>query len=136
MQELNVWAIVSSLNQISNFSSNSQMAIYLESLSSMVHFSFNHVKELELSHICAKRQVKAKGRFFPEGFEIYCMVCTICGEDCLGQTKDFRKRMNNHKSDIRGTPTADILGVYKHIHYCQLQKYNTFRDPLFVSYHF
>ena len=26
---LNVWAIVSSLNQISNFSSNSQMAIYL-----------------------------------------------------------------------------------------------------------
>ena len=52
------------------------------------------------------------------------MVCTICGED-------FRKRMNNHKSDIRGTPTAETLGVDKHIHYCQLQKYNTFRDPLF-----
>ena len=47
MQELNVWAIVSSLNQISNFSSKSKMAIYLESLSSMVHFPFNHVKELE-----------------------------------------------------------------------------------------
>ena len=40
------------------------MAIYLESLSSMVHFPFNHVKELELSHTCAKRQVKVWGRFF------------------------------------------------------------------------
>ena len=59
------------------------------------------------------------------------MVCTICGEDYVGQTKDFRKGMNNHKSDIRGTPTAETLGVDKHIHYCQLQKYNTFRDPLF-----
>ena len=61
------------------------------------------------------------------------MVCTICGEDYIGQTKDFRKRMNNHKSDISGTPTADTLGVDKHIHYCQLQKYNTctFSDPLF-----
>ena len=62
---------------------------------------------------------------------LYYMVCTICGEDYVGQTKDFRKRMNNHKSDIRGTPTAETLGVDKHIHYCQLQKYNTFRDPLF-----
>ena len=40
------------------------MAIYLESLSSMVYFPFNHVKELELSHNCAKPQVKAWGRFF------------------------------------------------------------------------
>ena len=39
------------------------MAIYLESLSSMVHFPFNHMKELELSYNCAKRQVKAWGRF-------------------------------------------------------------------------
>ena len=54
-------ATVSSLNQISNFSSNLQMAIYLESLPSMVHFPFNHVKELELSHNCAKWQVKAWG---------------------------------------------------------------------------
>ena len=30
----------------------------------MVRFPFNHVKELKLSHICAKRQVKAWGRFF------------------------------------------------------------------------
>ena len=64
MYELNVWAIVSSLNQISNFSSNSQMAIYLESLSSMVHFPFNHVKVLELSHDCAKRKIEAWDRFF------------------------------------------------------------------------
>ena len=62
--ELNVWAIVSSLNQTSNFSSNSQMAVYLESLSSMIHFPFNHVKELDLSHNCAKRKVEAWGRFF------------------------------------------------------------------------
>ena len=27
-------------------------------------FPFNHVKELELSHNCAKLQVKAWGRFF------------------------------------------------------------------------
>ena len=47
------------LNQISNFSSNSKMAIYLESLSDMVHFRFNHVKELDVSHNCAKRQGKA-----------------------------------------------------------------------------
>ena len=56
--------MVSSLNQISNFSLNSQIAIYLESLLSMVHFPFNRVKELEVSHNCAKRQVKAWGRFF------------------------------------------------------------------------
>ena len=52
------------LNQKPNLSSNSQMAIYLESLSSMVHFPFNHVKELELSNNCAKLQVKTWGRFF------------------------------------------------------------------------
>ena len=63
MLELNVWAIASSLNQISNFSSNSQMAIYLESLACMVHFPFNHMNELELSYNCAKRHVKAWGRF-------------------------------------------------------------------------
>ena len=62
---------------------------------------------------------------------LYYMVCTICGEDYIGQTKDFRKRRNNHKSDIRGTPTPHTLSVDKHIHYCQLQRYNTFRDPLF-----
>ena len=54
----------SSLNQISNFSSNSKMAIYLESLSSLVHFPFNHVKELELSHNCAKRKSKLGADFF------------------------------------------------------------------------
>ena len=27
-------------------------------------FPFNHVKELELSHNCAKRQIKSWGRFF------------------------------------------------------------------------
>ena len=48
----------------------------------------------------------------------------------------FRKRMNNHKSDIRGTPTAETLGVDKHIHYCQLQKYNTSGTHFSVSYHF
>ena len=64
MQELNVWAIVSSLKQLSNFLSNSKMAIYLESLWSMVHFHFNRVKELELSHDSAKRQVKAWDIFF------------------------------------------------------------------------
>ena len=62
---------------------------------------------------------------------LYYMICTICGEDYVGQTKDFRKCMNNHKSDIRGTPAADTLGADKHIHYCQLQKYSTFGDPLF-----
>ena len=40
------------------------MAIYLENLSSMGHFPFNHVKELEINHNCPKRQVKAWGRFF------------------------------------------------------------------------
>ena len=40
------------------------MAIYLESLSSMVHFPFNYVKELELSHNCAKRKVRVSGRLF------------------------------------------------------------------------
>ena len=58
-----MWAIVSSLNQISNVSSNSQIAIYLESLSNMVDFPFSHVKELELSHNGAKRQVKLGADF-------------------------------------------------------------------------
>ena len=59
MSELNFWTIVSSLNQISNFSSNSQMA----SLVCMVHFPFNHVNEFELSYNCAKQHVKAWARF-------------------------------------------------------------------------
>ena len=64
MQELHLSVIAPSLNQTSNFLSNLQMAIYLESLSSIVHFPFNYVKELELSHNCAKRQVKAWADFF------------------------------------------------------------------------
>ena len=64
MSEVNVWAIVFSLNQILNVLPNSQMVIYLGSLSSMAHFPFNQVKELDISHNCAKRQVKAWGRFF------------------------------------------------------------------------
>ena len=30
------------------------------------------------------------------------MTCTICGKDYVGQTNDFRKRMNNHnrKNDL------------------------------------
>ena len=39
------------------------MAIYHESLSSMVHFPVNHVKELELSDNCAKQKVNGWGRF-------------------------------------------------------------------------
>ena len=62
--QLNFWALVSSLNQISNFSSNSQKAIYLESLSSMVHFLFNHVKELGLGHNCANGKSKLGADFF------------------------------------------------------------------------
>ena len=48
---------------MSSFSSNSQMAIYLESLACMVHFPFNHMNELELSYDFAKQHVKAWGRF-------------------------------------------------------------------------
>ena len=46
---------------------------------------------------------------------------------------DKRLQKAHEQSQIRyrGTPTADTLGVDKHIHYCQLQKYNTFKDPLF-----
>ena len=93
--------------------------------------------------LCTEDNLKIAGKIFsPAGrllFTIkYNFTCKIknilyciCGEDYVGQTKDFRKWMNNHKSDIRGPPTADTLGVDKHIHYCQLQTYNTFRDPLF-----
>ena len=42
---------------------------------------------------------------------LYYMTCTICGQDYVGQINDFRKRMNNHKSDIRGTPTKDTILV-------------------------
>ena len=45
------------------------MAIYLNSLSSMVHFSFNHVKELELSHNSAKRKSKLGEDFFYSDLE-------------------------------------------------------------------
>ena len=46
---------------------------------------------------------------------------------------DKRLQKAHEQSQIRykGYPTAETLGVDKHIHYCQLQKYNTFRDPLF-----
>ena len=47
-----------------------------------------------------------KHEFSCKSTNILCyMTCTICGKDYVGQTKDFRKRMNNHKSDIRGTPS-------------------------------
>ena len=80
---------------------------------------------------------------------LYYMTCTICGKDYVGQTNDFRKRinnhksdisgqtndfrkrMNNHKSDIRGTPTKDTIPVDKRIHYCQLNTHQTFKDPYF-----
>ena len=39
--------------------------------------------------------------------------------------------MNNHKSDIRGTPTIETLAIDKHIHFCQLEKYQSFKDPYF-----
>ena len=38
---------------------------------------------------------------------LYYMVCTICGEDYVGQTKDFRKWMNNNKSDSL-LPTSNL----------------------------
>ena len=60
---------------------------------------------------------------------LYYMTCTICGKDYVGHTKDFRKRMN--KSDTRGTPNEETLAIDKHIHYCQLEKYQTFVDPFF-----
>ena len=62
---------------------------------------------------------------------LYYMTCTICGKDYVRQTKDFRKRMDHHKSDIRGTPNEETLSIDKHIHYCQLQKYQTFVVPFF-----
>ena len=60
---------------------------------------------------------------------LYYMTCTICGKDYVGQTNDFRKRINNHKSDIRGTPTEDTIPVDEHIHHCQLNTHQTFKDP-------
>ena len=62
---------------------------------------------------------------------LFYMTCTICGKAYVGQTKDLIKRMNNHKSDIRGTPTTEILAIDKHIHFCQLEKYQSFKDPYF-----
>ena len=62
---------------------------------------------------------------------LYYMTCTICGKDCVGQTNDFRKRMNSHKSDIRGTPTKHTIPVDEHIYYCQLNTHQTFKDPFF-----
>ena len=32
---------------------------------------------------------------------LHYMVRTMCGKDYARQTKDFKKRMNNHKSDMR-----------------------------------
>ena len=61
---------------------------------------------------------------------LYYMVCTICDEDYVGHTKASESVWALKKSDIRGKPTADTLGVDKHMHFCQLQKYNNFRDPL------
>ena len=62
---------------------------------------------------------------------LYYMTCTICGKDYVGQTNGFRKRMNNDKSDIRGTPAKDTIPVDEHIHYCQLNTHQTFKDLYF-----
>ena len=55
----------------------------------------------------------------------------MCVKDYVGQTNDLRKRMNNHKSYIRGTPTKDTILVEEGIHYCQLNTHQTFKDPYF-----
>ena len=47
------------------------MAIYLESLACIVHFPFNHMNELGLSYNCAKRHVKAWGRF------VSAVICNL-----------------------------------------------------------
>ena len=39
--------------------------------------------------------------------------------------------MNDHKSDIRETPTKDTIPVDEHIHYCQLNTHQTLKDPYF-----
>ena len=62
---------------------------------------------------------------------LYYMTCTIYGKDYVGQTNDFRKRMNSHKSVIMGTPTKNTVLVDEHIHYCQLNTHQTFKDPYF-----
>ena len=36
-----------------------------------MHFPFNLVKELELSHVCAKGQVQSSDRLFHSDFKIY-----------------------------------------------------------------
>ena len=39
--------------------------------------------------------------------------------------------MNNHKSDISWTSTIESLAIDKHIHFCQLKKYQSFKDSYF-----
>ena len=53
---------------------------------------------------------------------VYCVTCSVCGMQYLGQTENLRKQLNNHKSCIRNfDPRKDTLGysadgteVYKH----------------------
>ena len=45
------------------------MPIYLESLSSMVHFPFNQVKEINLSHNCANGKSNNGADFFYNGMK-------------------------------------------------------------------
>ena len=32
---------------------------------------------------------------------------------------------------MRGTPNMETLAIDKHIHFCQLEKYQSFKDPYF-----
>ena len=62
---------------------------------------------------------------------LYYMTCTICGKDYVGQTKDFRKRMNNHKSDIRGTPNEQNTFYWQTYPLLPARKISNLCRPLF-----
>ena len=79
------------------------MALYLESLLSMVHF-YNHIKELELSQNCAKRQVKAWGRLFSVVYFIFSWSKTNYEEfsDLKRIEKSSSKLITGfHREDIK-----------------------------------
>ena len=60
---------MSSLNQISNFSSNSQWQFISKVCRAYGTFPFNHVKELELSHTVPNGKSKLGADFFHSDFK-------------------------------------------------------------------
>ena len=60
---------------------------------------------------------------------VYQITCAGCKQHYIGETQDFRQRMNLHKSDVRMLNTDCLADL--HINWCLNIKYEHLKIPYF-----